>query len=60
LQSGLGCIRLLAKLPSRFAKIAMIRIVDASAIGAVLLVERDVTWVNEQTDRQTAWSWSRR
>ena len=28
----------------------MIRIVDASAIGAVLLVERDGTWVNEQTD----------
>jgi predicted nucleic acid-binding protein len=28
----------------------MIRIVDASAIGAVLLVEREAAWVNEQTD----------
>ena len=28
----------------------MIRIVDASAIGAVLLVERDAAWVSEQTD----------
>lgn len=28
----------------------MIRIVDASAIGAVLLVEEEATWVNEQGD----------
>ena len=28
----------------------MIRIVDASAIGAVLLLEREATWVNEQTE----------
>jgi predicted nucleic acid-binding protein len=28
----------------------MIRIVDASAIGAVLLVEREAAWVNDQTD----------
>jgi predicted nucleic acid-binding protein len=28
----------------------MIRIVDASAIGAVMLVEPEGTWVNEQTD----------
>ncbi len=27
----------------------MIRIVDASAVGAVLFVERDADWVNEQT-----------
>jgi predicted nucleic acid-binding protein len=28
----------------------MIRIVDASAIGAVLLVERDAAWVTQHTD----------
>jgi predicted nucleic acid-binding protein len=36
--------------PGWFAKIAMIRIVDASAIGAVLLVEPEASWVHAQTE----------
>ena len=50
LRSNSVCIRPRAKLPRWFARIAMIQIVDASAIGAVLLVEREAARVNDQTD----------
>jgi len=49
-RSDWDCLHLLVNQSGWFAKIAMIRIVDASAIGAVLLVEPEAGWVNAQTD----------